>query len=436
MKSKLVEAQETIKELQKELAETNEGIIALNLELEQHIEEAKASEARFEALVSTVPDIIYRIDKDGKFTFLNAAIKLLGYEPNELIGEHFSKIILPVEIETVSREKVLPLFIRKSTGDQDAPKLFDERRSGRRKTAGLEIRLIPKRAAFTIAALIEPLDTEVVPVEVNSSGIYETNSRTGEKLFIGTVGVIRDITERKLKDEELRKANRNLSAINKELESFAYSVSHDLRAPLRSIDFFSQTLLDDCWDSLNDSNKDCLKRIRAASQRMAALIDQLLNLSRLSRSEMRREKVDLSSLFRSIASELEKSEPGRKVEWVIAEKTLTTGDPNLLRVVLENLIGNSWKFTGKHPEAKIEFGVTNIDDQIVYYIRDDGAGFEMEYADKLFGAFQRLHSPSEFPGSGIGLATVQRIITRHSGRIWAEGKVDHGATFYFTLGTE
>ena len=436
MESELQEANKTIAELQREIEETNQGILALNLELEQHIEELKVSEARFEALVSTVPDIIYRIDKEGRFTFLNAAIRLLGYQPEDLIGKHFGQIILPKEVDTVSREKILPQYLNKTTGDSGAPKLFDERRAGKRKTTGLEIRLIPKKVKSTIAALIEPLNTEVVPVEINSSGLYETHIKTGNKYFIGTVGVIRDITDRKLKDEELRKANHDLSAINKELESFAYSVSHDLRAPLRSIDFFSQTLLNDCWDRLDESSRDTLKRVRAASQRMATLIDELLNLSRLSRSEMKREKIDLSSLFRSIASELEKSDPDRKIEWVTANKAETFGDPALLRVVLENLIGNSWKFTGKHPRAKVEFGVTNIDNQVVYFVRDDGAGFEMEYAGKLFGAFQRLHSPSEFPGTGIGLATVQRIINRHHGRIWAKGKVEEGATFYFTLSTE
>lgn len=224
-----------------------------------------------------------------------------------------------------------------------------------------------------------------------------------------------------------------LADVNQELEAFSYSVSHDLRAPLRSIDGFSQVLLEDYADKLDTQGKDHLQRVRRASQRMGQLIDDMLNLSRVTRSEMLRERAYLSALAQDIAAELQQTAPHRQVEFIIEEGLTAEGDARLLRIALENLIGNAWKFTSNHPRARIELGVTHKDGVQAYFVRDDGAGFDMTHADKLFGAFQRLHSSTEFGGTGIGLATVQRIIHRHGGRVWAEGAVEQGATFYFTL---
>jgi signal transduction histidine kinase len=234
---------------------------------------------------------------------------------------------------------------------------------------------------------------------------------------------------------EQRVADRTaqLEAANKELESFSYSVSHDLRTPLRSIDGFSQALLEDYGDKLDDQGRSDLRRVRAATQRMAQLIDDMLNLSRVTRGEMHREVVDLTALVRNVSQELAAAEPDRKVDLAIAESVRAEGDARLFRVLLENLLRNAWKFTAKHPTAKIEFGIQTNNGKPVYFVRDDGAGFDMAYASKLFGAFQRLHAMTEFAGTGVGLATVQRIVHRHGGRIWAEAKVDQGATFYFTL---
>jgi light-regulated signal transduction histidine kinase (bacteriophytochrome) len=225
-----------------------------------------------------------------------------------------------------------------------------------------------------------------------------------------------------------------LELANKELESFSYSVSHDLRAPLRSIDGFSEALVEDYSDRLDPQAKDYLERVRAATQRMGQLIDDMLNLSRVARSEIKAESTDLSRLVDEVVAALRKSDSGRQVEFVIARDISAVGDRRLLRIALENLIGNSWKFTTKTSKAQIEFGVAGENGARAYFVRDNGAGFDMAYSNKLFGAFQRLHTNAEFNGTGIGLATVQRIIHRHHGRVWAEGKVDQGATFYFTLG--
>jgi len=207
-----------------------------------------------------------------------------------------------------------------------------------------------------------------------------------------------------------------------------------LRSPLRSMDGFSKMLLCEYADSIDEEGRTYLRLVRQGSQRMARLIDGLLDLSRVSRLEMRRQQVDISGLAESVANELRKAEPERQVEICIAPGLTVYGDPQLLRLAVENLLANAWKFTSKRAVARIELGVTEQEGNKVYFVRDDGAGFDMEYADKLFGAFQRLHGEKEFAGIGIGLATVQRIIQRHGGRIWAEGEVDKGATFYFTLG--
>ncbi len=224
-----------------------------------------------------------------------------------------------------------------------------------------------------------------------------------------------------------------LSAINKELEAFAYSVSHDLRAPLRSIDGFSQALLEDYRDKIDEYGQDYLQRVRAASQRMAQMIDDLLRLSRITRQEVQHELVDLSALARATIKELRCREPTRQVEVIIANGIVTQGDSGLLQIVIENLLENAWKFTSKCEHAVVEFGFTQDNGSKTYFVRDNGAGFDMEYSDRMFAVFQRLHRKAEFEGTGIGLATVQRIIHRHGGRIWAEGEVDKGATIYFTL---
>jgi light-regulated signal transduction histidine kinase (bacteriophytochrome) len=238
-------------------------------------------------------------------------------------------------------------------------------------------------------------------------------------------------------NQGLRVAIVELEAVNKELEAFSYSVSHDLRAPLRSIDGFSQALLEDCLDRLDSIGQDYLHRIRSATQRMGQLIDDLLNLSRVTRSDMQMEEVDLSQITSRICTELQSSQPERQMEFAIEAGLRDRGDRHLLQVLLENLLQNAWKFTSKNPQAKIEFGAISKSKGIsIYFLRDNGVGFDMAYNNKLFKPFQRLHGMHEFPGNGIGLATVQRVVRRHGGRVWAEGIIGEGATFYFTLAVE
>jgi PAS domain S-box-containing protein len=277
---------------------------------------------------------------------------------------------------------------------------------------------------------------------LSSSGQYFYNETDQ---LIRILGTCWDITERKRVEQEIRELNEQLErrvvertaqleAANKELEAFSYSVSHDLRAPLRHIDGFSKALLERYADKLDDKGKHYLQRIRVGTQRMGELIDDLLTLSRMTRSEMHRTKVDLSAIALNIATELSQTQPERQVKFAIAPGLIADGDARLLRVVLENLLNNAWKFTSNRVDSQIEFGVILHEEaKIVYFLRDNGAGFDMTYANKLFGAFGRLHTAAQFPGTGIGLATVQRIIHRHGGRVWAEGAVEQGATFYFTL---
>jgi two-component system sensor histidine kinase/response regulator len=227
---------------------------------------------------------------------------------------------------------------------------------------------------------------------------------------------------------------RDLEHKNRELESFSYAVSHDLRAPLRRIDSFSRAILESQSDKLDDSGRKFLSRVREASQHMSQLIDDVLYLSRVTRAELREQEVNLSDLASLTLDQLQEAESDRVIERKIRPGVIVTGDGQLLRIAMKNLLENAWKFTGKVPRAKIEFGMTHGATEPSYFVRDNGAGFDMTYAGRLFGPFQRLHPQHEFPGSGIGLATVQRIIHRHGGRVWAEGLVGQGATFHFTLG--
>ena len=362
-------------------------ITALDITERKKMEqELRESEEKYRALVDNAL-VGIGIHQDGKIVYANEALaSMFGYSLEEGIGASIADMIHPDE-----RDFVMKMAQRRQAGF-DVPTTY-------------EIQLL-KKDGSSFYALV-------------SNALIKYNGRPA------TLITVADITDTKVRKE--------LEQVNKELEAFSYSVSHDLRAPLRSIDGFSQALLEDYEDKLDEQGKDYLRRVRAATQRMSQLIDDLLNLSRISRTEMHYEEVNLTAIAKAIAAELQKTQPERQVEFVIGENIVAHGDSHLLRIVLDNLLRNAWKFTSKHPHAKIEFGTIQQDGRLVYYVRDNGAGFDMNYANKLFTPFQRLHKSTEFEGTGIGLATVQRIIHRHGGSVWAEGEVEKGATFYFTL---
>jgi PAS domain S-box-containing protein len=395
-------------------------------------EEALSQSTRLkQAILDSANYTIISTDPQGiMLTFNAAAQRWLGYSAEEVVGKVTPAIIHDLD-EIVQRAHILS----KELGVTIEP--------------GFEVFVAKARQGIADENEWTYIrkDGSRFPVLLSITAL-----RDEQGALTGFLGIGSDITqekrleaERKQAEEKIRTLNieledrvakrtMQLEVANKELEAFSYSVSHDLRAPLRSIDSFSQFLLEDYCEQLDDEGKDYLQRIRAAAQRMAQLIDDLLNLSRVTRSDMRGEQVDLSALAETITAELQQAHPDRAVACIIAPGLVANGDAHLLRIVLENLFGNAWKFTSRHPRAHIEFGsMRQPDGSLAYFIRDDGAGFDMAYADKLFGAFQRLHGMTEFPGTGIGLATVQRIIQRHGGRIWAEAAPEKGATFYFTL---
>lgn len=266
-----------------------------------------------------------------------------------------------------------------------------------------------------------------------TSSLVRANEVLETRVLERTSELEHEVGEHRAARSRLAQSNFELTAANTELDAFAYSVSHDLRAPLRAIDGFSQTLLRDYEETFDERGRDRLQRVRAAAQRLGTMIDDILRLSRATRTDLQPRTVDLSEQARAILDELHAGDPGRVVETRVEDGLLVEADPALLRAVFQNLLQNAWKFTSQHPRATIEVGRTWTEHGAAVYVRDDGAGFDMAYAGKLFGAFQRLHTPSEFEGSGIGLATVQRIVSRHGGRVWAEGEPERGATFYLTL---
>ena len=396
-----------IQERDTALRKTEGEVRKLNVELEQRVaertEQLEESRGQLASVLESLGEGVVVADRDGKFVLFNpAAERILGMGATETGPAQWPEtygVFLPDAVTPFpAEEQPLARAIRGESSDD------------------VEI------------FIRNPQVPAGVSISISGRPIYDAAGAIRRGVI-----VFRDITERKRAEQMLAERTVQLEAANKELESFAYSVSHDLRAPLRSIDGFSQILLEDFADRLGSEGQRSLTRIRAATQRMGHLIDDLLKLSQITRAEIRKENVDLSALARHVAAEVQEREPGRSVSVDIAEGVSVEGDARLLGVVLENLIGNAFKFTAKKPEPKIEFGIGRDGGGPLYFVRDNGAGFDMTYAGKLFGPFQRLHAAEEFRGTGIGLATVQRIIHRHGGRVWAEAAVDQGATFYFTL---
>jgi PAS domain S-box-containing protein len=374
-------------------------VVATDITEKKRAEDAlKQSEERLRMIVSNIKDYaVITLDEEGIVTSWNgAAERIKGYRAEQIIGKHVSIFYTPDEIA-----------IGKPTTE-----LATAAQEGHFEDDGWRVR--KDGSQFWANVVVTPL--------------LDQNGQVR-----GFLKITRDTTEKRKAEQELLRRSGELEAANKELESFSYSVSHDLRAPLRGIDGFSQALQEDYASALDATGKNYLARIRAGTQRMGMLIDDLLNLARVARAEMHRENIDLTRMAGDITRELQSSEPERNVAVKVGKGLTVDGDNRLVRVALQNLLGNAWKFTSKRQDAQIEFGMLNSNGGSTYFVRDNGAGFDPAYATRLFGAFQRLHSMDEFPGTGIGLATVQRIVHRHGGKVWAEGAVNQGATVYFTL---
>jgi PAS domain S-box-containing protein len=349
------------------------------------------------AIVNSSDDAIIGKTTDGVITTWNpAAERMYGYTAEEIIGQPITVLCPPDRVAEIQE------ILRKIGNDE---RVVYHETVRRRK------------------------DGTVFPVSVSISPVHDHRNS-----LIGASSIARDISERYRLQAELRLRTDDLEVAYRDLETFSYSVSHDLRAPLRALGGLSSALLKDCGDSLSEAAIGYTKRIRAASERMTQLIDDLLNLARVSRAKIRLQVLDLGAEVADIAAELQRQEPDRHVRFTIQQPALATADPTLIRTVLQNLLDNAWKFTSGRDEAAVEFGMTpDGTSGSRFYVRDNGAGFDTADAGKLFKPFERLHSASQFPGTGVGLASVRQIVERHGGRTWADGASGAGATFYFTL---
>jgi PAS domain S-box-containing protein len=351
----------------------------------------RRAEERFRGLLESAPDAMVIVDADGKVVFVNTrAQTLFGYEPHELLGQSV-EVLLPRNLATAHAEQRAGYF-----------------RDPQPREMGSGLDLHARRK-----------DGSELPVEISLSPLLTDSGPL-------VSSAIRDVSVRRATENALKLANQ-------ELEAFSYSVAHDLRAPLRGMSGFARILLDDHAAKLDAEAKDCLDEIMTNAQRMGELIDALLSLSRVARSELHLERVDLSALVNAVSADCSHADPGRTLELVVQPGLAATMDLALARTLLANLIGNAWKFTLHVPRARIEVGALAQNGSATFFVRDNGAGFDMSFANKLFKPFQRLHTASQFPGTGIGLATVQRIVHRHGGNVWAESGVNAGATFYFRI---
>jgi len=367
---------------------------------------------RAQTTLDSIADGVITVDHDGIVSHINeVAQQLTGWQPGESIGQPISRIcvllghrqknVSQMYLNTVFNDK-RPIYLEKHLAFQC--------KNGRK---------------FSVEGSMSPI--------VSKDGVA------------GAVFVFRDVTQRIAAEQELNAYKENLESLvaqrtydlteaNKNLEAFSYSISHDLRAPLRGINGFSHALIEEYADTIDNKGQEYLQRIRSGTERIGNLMDDLLELSRVSSSDIVKETVDISKMAREVTGLLDQRDPQRKVDWRVASGMQCEADESLLWVLLENIFENAWKYTANNPQARVEFGSMQDGDEAIYYLKDNGVGFDMSYYNKLFGTFERLHHEAQYEGTGIGLATVKKIVQRHGGKVWAEGEVNLGATFYFTLG--
>ena len=405
----------------------------------EQVEEAlRQSEERYEAIINNLPNsIVHIIDSEFRYLFnAGEALQVIGLTNEALVGKTIFEVLDPVLAQDLA------------TKFQQVLKGHNIQYEGEYGGQYFHIHAAPLRDRSGQFHQILVLSTNITERHITEQKLITTQTKLEDLLVEGDQSrksLLSVIEDQKLAEEQIQNLNQELElrvrqrtaelqVANQELEAFSYSVSHDLRSPLRAMDGFSSALLSSYTEKLDSQGKHYLERIQEASQRMGMLINDLLNLSRVTRSEFKREKVNLSVLAKDIADELLKDDKTNRVEFEIQEDLITEGDSQLLRIVFDNLFNNALKFSSQKEKAEIQFGMKEENGEKVYYVRDNGVGFDMMYASKLFSPFQRLHGITEFPGTGIGLVTVQRIINRHGGRIWPKAELGRGATFYFTLG--
>ena len=406
-------------------------------ERKQTEESLKTSERKYRNLFNNAIEGIFQSSAEGGYISINPAFaRIGGYDSPEEMLNSVIDIQKEMYVHPEDRARLLELC-----NQQDIVNNFEveiRRRDNEIRWISINVKPVRNQSGKiillegTIVDITERKSAEEEVNKLNRQLEQRVAQRTSE-LHDTQLALLNLVDDLNRSAADIFTTNQSLEAVNKELAAFSYSVSHDLRAPLRSIDGFSLALLEDCQEKLDAAGKSYLARIRQATQHMSRLIDDMLNLAWVNQSAFYLEKVDLSMLLQQLAADIGQQHPARSVDMIIAANVVSHCDKRLIQIALTNLLDNAWKFTGKVQQPKIEFGSMIAEGKTVLFLRDNGVGFDMKYVDKLFGTFQRLHRADEFPGTGIGLATVQRIIHRHGGRIWAEGEVGKGAVFYFTL---
>ncbi|MBL7216198.1 MAG: response regulator [Desulfobacteraceae bacterium] len=452
----------------RDLVEAQHDLERLNERLEKNMYELQASEERFKTIVKTVPDIIYRLDPDGNIIFVNDAVNILGYDPKELLGLHFSTLILPADLESVSSSDVLPKFSNKITGDEAAPKLFDERRTGERITLGLEVRLAHRGRKGVAVGLLGVIGEEQMVCEVNSSGLYAINPNAEDKIFIGTVGVIRDITVRKQAEKELRKAKIAAEAATRSKASFLANMSHELRTPLNSIIGFSEVLEDQTFGALNEKQRKYIVNILFSSSHLLQLINDILDLSKVEAGKMELEpsKVEIKTLLETSLMMIKERAMNHQItlDLDFSEDLPSdfeiSADERKLKQIMFNLLSNAIKFTpdGGGVRVSVELiadsGMRNADfssssnsairnpqseiegSAIEISVADTGIGINPEDQARVFHEFEQLDSSYDrkFEGTGLGLGLTRKLVELHGGRIWVESEGEgKGSTFKFVI---